>query len=102
MQGGNCDKAEQCGKNSQRAGHCISWSVSGHDLWRECNANSTQGAVRAGLYSSAVLRVRRRYQMTMRATEAAKISVEIALISGVIPRRRRPQISSGRVLSRPM
>ena len=28
--------------------------------------------------------------------------VEMALISGVMPRRRRPQISSGSVLSRPI
>src|SRR5438552_3481423 len=46
--------------------------------------------------------VRTREQMTMRATETAKISVETALISGVMPRRRRPQISSGKVLSRPI
>src|SRR5216683_1565856 len=43
-----------------------------------------------------------RYQMTMRPTERAKIRVETALISGVMPRRRRPQISSGKVLSRPI
>ena len=40
--------------------------------------------------------------MTISATETAKISVEMALISGVMPRRRRPQISRGRVLSRPI
>src|SRR5450432_1730001 len=43
-----------------------------------------------------------RYQVTMAASEKTKMMVEMALISGVIPRRRRPQISSGRVLSRPM
>ena len=32
----------------------------------------------------------------MSATDTAKISVEMALISGVMPRRRRPQISSGK------
>src|SRR5260221_1311694 len=42
---------------------------------------------------------RRRYQMTISPTDAAKISVEMALISGVMPRRRRPQISRGKVLS---
>ena len=34
--------------------------------------------------------------------EKTRISVEIALISGVMPRRRRDQISSGSVLSRPI
>ncbi len=35
-------------------------------------------------------------------SEKTKMMVEIALISGVMPRRRRPQISSGNVLSRPI
>src|SRR5271156_3228597 len=52
--------------------------------------------------SEPMPRIRIRYQMMMSATETAKISVETALISGVMPRRKRPQISSGRVLSRPM
>ena len=34
--------------------------------------------------------------------EKTRISVEIALISGVMPRRKRDQISSGSVLSRPI
>ena len=45
---------------------------------------------------------RRRYHVTMAARENTNMIVEIALISGVMPRRRRPHISSGRVLSRPM
>src|SRR5437762_2876909 len=40
--------------------------------------------------------------MTIKATETAKISADTALISGVMPRRRRPQISSGKVLSLPV
>ena len=43
-----------------------------------------------------------RYQNTIATSENTKIIVEIALISGVMPRRRRPQISSGSVLSRPI
>src|ERR1700682_3602749 len=43
-----------------------------------------------------------RYQITIKITETRKISVEMAFISGVIPRRRRPQISSGKVFSRPI
>jgi len=49
-----------------------------------------------------MLLVRSRYQITMSATDTAKISVEMALISGVMPRRSRPQISRGSVLSRPI
>src|SRR5438309_4672763 len=40
--------------------------------------------------------------MTRSATDETKMSVEIALISGVMPRRRRAQISRGKVLSRPI
>src|ERR1700687_3250730 len=47
-------------------------------------------------------RTRSRYQTTIVTSENTKIMVETALISGVIPRRSRPQISSGSVLSRPM
>ncbi len=47
-------------------------------------------------------RARRRYQTTIAISENRKMMVEMALISGVMPRRRRPQISSGRVLSRPI
>ncbi len=47
-------------------------------------------------------RTRRRYQNTIATSENTKMIVETALISGVMPRRSRPQISSGRVLSRPM
>ena len=43
-----------------------------------------------------------RYQVTIAASEKIKMMVEIALISGVMPRRKRPQISSGSVLSRPI
>ena len=46
--------------------------------------------------------MRKRYQRTIAASEKTKMMVEMALISGVMPRRRRPQISSGRVLSRPI
>jgi hypothetical protein len=49
---------------------------------------------------SELARARRRYQVTIAASEKTKMMVEMALISGVMPRRRRPQISSGRVLSR--
>src|SRR3954467_11864293 len=45
---------------------------------------------------------RKRYQVTMAASEKTKMMVEMALISGVMPRRSRPQISRGRVLSRPI
>src|SRR5882724_11880222 len=45
---------------------------------------------------------RRRYQVAMAAIEKTKMMLEMALISGVMPRRKRPQISSGRVLLRPM
>ena len=45
---------------------------------------------------------RSRYQTTIVTSENTKIIVEIALISGVIPRRKRPQISKGSVLSRPI
>ncbi len=38
----------------------------------------------------------------MAAMEKRKMMLEMALISGVMPRRKRPQISSGRVLSRPI
>src|SRR5579863_7128564 len=47
-------------------------------------------------------RTRKRYQNTMATNEKTKIIVETALISGVMPRRSRPQISRGSVLSRPM
>ena len=40
--------------------------------------------------------------MTIAISENRKITVDTALISGVMPRRRRPQISSGSVLSRPI
>src|SRR5581483_247023 len=46
--------------------------------------------------------VRRRYHTRIAHKENRNMMVEIALISGVIPRRKRPQISSGRVLSRPI
>src|SRR6185312_9430567 len=42
------------------------------------------------------------YQVTIAASEKTKMMVDMALISGVMPRRRRPQISSGKVLSRPI
>src|SRR6516165_6114456 len=45
--------------------------------------------------------VRSRYQTRIMISEKKKIKVEMALISGVIPRRSRDQISSGKVLSRP-
>src|ERR1700730_359315 len=47
-------------------------------------------------------RMRKRYQTTIATNENTKIIVETALISGVIPRRNRPQISRGSVLSRPI
>src|SRR5208282_1435031 len=47
-------------------------------------------------------RTRRRYQTTIVISENTKMMLDTALISGVMPRRRRPQISSGSVLSRPM
>src|ERR1700730_8465994 len=48
------------------------------------------------------LRTLRRYHKTMAHNEKTKIIVETALISGVMPRRSRPQISNGKVLSRPI
>src|SRR5713226_6974997 len=47
-------------------------------------------------------RVRRWYQTVIRMMETTRMRVEIALISGVMPRRRRPQISRGSVLSLPI
>src|ERR1700690_1923522 len=40
-------------------------------------------------------RTRRRYQTTIVISENTKMMVDTALISGVMPRRRRPQIYSG-------
>src|SRR5580700_11839299 len=51
---------------------------------------------------ASCVRVRSRYQISIVAMENKRIRVEMAFISGVIPRRRRDQISSGRVLSRPI
>jgi len=64
----------------------------------------TPGVVVSSAPISAVTspRVRSRYQKTIATRENKKMIVEIALISGVIPRRSRPQISSGKVLSRPI
>src|SRR5580704_4672098 len=55
----------------------------------------------AAASSARAPRVRSLYQMTIVTMEKRRMSVEMALISGVMPRRRRDQISSGRVLSRP-
>ena len=52
--------------------------------------------------ASLLVRVRRRYQTRINAIENRRMIVEIALISGVMPRRRRDQISSGSVLLRPI
>src|SRR5208282_6336777 len=60
---------------------------------------STDAAPISGVASAPV---RRRYQNTIASSENIKMMVEIALISGVMPRRNRPQISSGSVLSRPI
>src|SRR5207237_673740 len=45
---------------------------------------------------------RSRYQVMIAANEKTKMILEMALISGVMPRRKRPQISRGSVLSRPI
>ena len=42
---------------------------------------------------------RKRYQVTMAASEKTKMMVEMALISGVMPRRSRPQISRESVVA---
>src|ERR1700689_5849816 len=52
--------------------------------------------------SACCKRVLRRYHNKIMAMEKTRISVEMALISGVIPRRKRDQISSGSVLARPI
>src|ERR1019366_6795379 len=51
---------------------------------------------------SSVPGLRNRYQSKISPNEKTKMIVEMALISGVIPRRSRDHISSGNVLSRPM
>src|SRR5882757_7476960 len=45
-------------------------------------------------------RVRMRYHRTMVNSEKTKMIDDTALISGVIPRRKRDQISKGKVFSR--
>src|ERR1017187_4309193 len=60
---------------------------------------STNSAPISGVTSA---RVRSLYQNTIAISENTKMMVEMALISGVMPRRSRPQISSGSVLSRPI
>src|SRR5262245_42790825 len=79
---------------------------SGHDELDELSTigahwefPSSSSAVNSGCFSARVLS---RYQMMMATKEKTKMMVEMALISGVMPRRRRPQISRGSVLSRPM
>src|SRR5579862_3834143 len=47
-------------------------------------------------------RTRNLYHSTMATSENTKMMAETALISGVMPRRNLPQISSGNVLSRPI
>src|SRR5215831_3501415 len=64
-----------------------------------CKAVSTNSVAICG---DPCARRRSRYQSMMAAREKTKMMVEMALISGVMPRRNRPQISSGRVLSRPI
>src|SRR6266404_6484698 len=46
-------------------------------------------------------RVRIRYQIMIVNNENTKMIVDTALISGVMPRRRRDHISNGKVFSRP-
>src|ERR1017187_5914648 len=60
---------------------------------------STNSAPISGVTSA---RLRSRYQSTIAISENTKMIVEMALISGVMPRRSRPQISRGSVLSRPI
>ncbi len=64
-----------------------------------CELLSLNSAPTSALPSA---RIRRRYQSTIVTSENIKMMVETALISGVMPRRRRPQISRGSVLSRPI
>src|SRR5713101_2102056 len=83
---------------------------SGHDKLQEIPAtgshsaspSSGEGSKGATGSSACALRVRRRYQINMVLIEKSRINVAMALISGVIPRRSRDQISSGSVLSRPI
>src|ERR1039458_9876488 len=79
------------------------WEFFGVAMGREVGyrspAVSRSPAATSGVSSALT---RSRYQTTIVASENTKIMVETALISGVIPRRSLPQISSGKVLSRPI
>src|ERR1700735_1137410 len=70
----------------------------------ECSPSREEGSktAAAGDSPACCVRVRSLYQIRIVPMENKRIRVEMALISGVIPRRRRDHISSGNVLSRPM
>src|SRR5213080_1716299 len=77
-------------------------------LRQQRKINWASGGYAAGFTSSAAISplpsalARSRYQVTIAANEKTKMILEMALISGVMPRRKRPQISRGSVLSRPI
>src|SRR5580700_2485732 len=91
----------------------VDWAPGGH---RSCNYELDEvSAIGAHAASPSIAcaisvpasappsaRMRKRYQSTIATSENTKMTVETALISGVMPRRSRPQISSGSVLSRPI
>src|SRR4029077_10142865 len=64
--------------------------------------SSVEGSSAAAPSSVFRLRARRWYHSTMSPIEKTRITVEMALISGVMPRLSRDQISSGNVFSRPI
>src|SRR5580700_5527522 len=100
--GGSCEKGgiQRASRGDGTSYHKLDKvpAICTHD-WAPCTAGSISSAAVSG--DPSVPR-RNRYQRTMAASEKTKMMVEMALISGVMPRRRRPQISSGNVLSRPI
>src|SRR5207247_9537665 len=68
-------------------------------LGRRYDAAFTSSAAISPLPSALA---RSRYQVTIAANEKTKMTLAMALISGVMPRRKRAQISRGSVLSVPM
>src|SRR5271156_3053009 len=87
--GGDRTGHDKFQKISASVGHALSpWIAAG-----------TSGAADSSVRCK---RVRRRYHSKIMPMEKTRISVEMALISGVMPRRRRDQISRGKVLLRPI
>src|SRR5580704_767714 len=92
-------RASSCNRTDHNKLQEVSSSIA-----HECSPSREEGskAAAAGDSQACWVRVRSRYQTRIVPMENNKIRVETALISGVIPRRRRDHISSGNVLSRPM